>query len=47
LPQAAAASAAAGLPLPSLDGPARKRFLTKYLHKNGELNYFNQIFRPK
>ena len=44
LPQAAAASAAAGLPpVLSLDGPARKRFLTKYLHKNGELNYFNQI----
>ena len=44
LPQAAAVSAAAGLPpVLSLDGPARKRFLTKYLHKNGELNYFNQI----
>ena len=48
LPQAAAASAAAGLPpVLSLDGPARKRFLTKYLHKNGELNYLNQTFRSK
>ena len=35
LPSAAAASAA-GLPPVLLDGPARKRFLTKYLHKNGE-----------
>ncbi len=34
-PQAAAA-AAAGLTPILLDGPARKRFLTKYLHKNGE-----------
>ena len=30
-PQAAALS-----PVLALDGPARKRFLTKYLHKNGE-----------
>lgn len=38
LPQAAAASAAAGLPpVLSLDGPARKRFLTKYLHKNVDI----------
>jgi hypothetical protein len=35
LPSAAAASAA-GLPPVLLDGPARKRFLTKYLHKNGK-----------
>ena len=42
LPQAAAVSAAAGLPM-ALDGPARKRFLTKYLHKNGE-HFFCTIY---
>jgi len=36
LPSAAAASAA-GLPPVLLDGPARKRFLTKYLHKNVDI----------
>ena len=41
LPQAAQqAVSAAGLPPVLLDGPARKRFLTKYLHKNGERCFF-------
>ena len=40
LPQAAQAVSAAGLPPVLLDGPARKRFLTKYLHKNGEHSFF-------